>query len=64
MLPSNANATEDTTGLKEILQLFASATIKTYIAKFKTIMSTMRTQADPISKMIILIIGLTEMIED
>ena len=58
---SNANATEDTTGLKEILQVFTSGTIKTYITKFKTIISKMRTQTDPISKMITLITGLTEM---
>ena len=54
----------DASGLKEILHLLTSGTIKTYLTKFKGLMASVKAQADPISRMMAFFEGLMNIFQD
>ena len=67
--PQAAGATtpvfdSDASGLKEILHLLTSGTIKTYLTKFKGLMASVKAQADPISRMMAFFEGLVNIFQD
>ena len=51
-------------GLKEILHLLTSGTIKTYLTKFKGLMVSVKAQTDPISRMMAFFEGLMNIFQD
>jgi len=67
--PQAASATtpvfdSDASGLKEILHLLTSGTIKTYLTKFKGLMVSVKAQTDPISRMMAFFEGLMNIFQD
>jgi hypothetical protein len=49
---------------KEILNLFRSGTISSYIRKFKELMRRVKQQSDPMSKLLTFGLGLVEVFDD
>jgi len=54
----------DSSGLMEIIQLLRSGKVKTYLAKFKLLMASVKSETDTLSKMTTFFVGLMDLFED
>ena len=54
----------DSSGLMEIIQLLRSGKIKTYLAKLKLLMASVKSETDTLSKMTTFFVGLMDLFED